>query len=101
MLEIHIGRKTRAPDKCPQCAAAPIPWDGTTYGLFKSFYGSAAQIVRRPVPGWKGYHTWYFTCVHEHPFNAVIYETNPLFALVPKDVCFNGGSFHLPLRSLK
>ncbi len=101
-LEIHIGKARAAPDVCPECGLRgykPKAW--STIELLKATYSSPSWVEKRAVPGWFGFYTWYWVCIHADPMKEFVYADNPFLKMIPKSSGFEGRSFQLPIRFTK
>lgn len=74
------------------------PKDGSISEVLKSVYNSPSHVEKREVPGWKGFHTWWWICHHEDPMKIFVYNENPFLKMIPKNSDFGGRVFQLPLR---
>lgn len=59
---------------------------------------SPSHVEKRPVPGWFGYHSWWFVCHHIDAVTPHLYNENPFFNFLKKSgSSFDGRTFPLPL----
>ncbi len=95
--EYHCARIKAAPDVCPVCGGTYLrPKDASFAELMRCHFQSPCYVQKRDVPGWKGFHTWWFVCDHAGRIDIELEKSDFLLNKIAKDATWQGGTFPIP-----
>ena len=76
------------------------PKDDSFKEIMGYYLTSPCWVEKREVPGWKGFHTWYFVCTHRDSasLELELFRQDFLLRQISQAPEWRGGSFRVPFK---